>query len=1559
MSLAAVWRSLGVEPDAVVGHSQGEIAAACVAGGLSLADGARVVALRSRAIASSLAGRGGMMSVSLPLEAVEARLAGAVAEGVPGAVSGVEVAAVNGPGSVVVAGDVEALAGLRRVWEGEGVRVRVVPVDYASHTSHVEAIESELAEVLAGIEPRVPRIPVFSSLLGDWLGEVALDAGYWYRNLRERVRFEDAVRVLAADGFGVFIESSAHPVLTVPVQETLEDVGASGVVVGSLRRGQGGLDQLLVSVAQVFVRGVEVAWDRLFVGSGARVVGLPTYAFQRERFWLDASANGNGGSAGVVAAGLARGGHPLLGAVVELAGSGGLVLSGRVSLRSHPWLAGHAVLGTVLLPGTGFVELAVAAADRVGCAGVEELMLHAPLVLPEEGAVTVQVTVGTADAAGGRELSVHSRPETPDRADGEWVLHASGLLTAAAEPGAAADLTAWPPRDATEIEMSGLYERVAERGYGYGPAFQGLGRVWRRGEEIFAEVALPQDQHAQAEEFILHPALLDAALHGLLPGAVLDEGPVVLPFSWSGVTVHASAATALRVRLTPAGLDTYALVAADAAGALVVSAEGLTLRPVSEQALREAMGAQRDTLFHLDWIAAEVAEEPVDAATVALVGAEASGLFEGAAGLPALPALAASALQPAWTLVSPASGCCCCTADDVVASARSTTVEALELLREWLAQERFADSRLVIVTRNAVATGEHEAADLATSGVWGLLRSAQTENPDRFVLVDLDGDEQSVRALPQALATGESQLAIRKGEILRPRLARTTSAETLTPPVGVREWRLALTARGTLDNLTLAPCPETAEPLAAGQVRIAVRAAGLNFRDVLISLGMYPDETALPGSEGAGIVLEVGPGVTDLAVGDRVMGFLTGGFGPMAVADRRLLAPMPRGWTFAQAAAVPVVYLTAYYGLVDLGRLRAGDSVLIHAAAGGVGMAAVQIARHLGAEVYGTASPGKWGALHAQGFDDDHIASSRSLEFRDAFAVATGGEGVDVVLNALAREFIDASLELMPRGGRFVEMGKTDLRDAGRIAADHPGVEYHAFELMDAGPDRVQEMLVEVLGLFDRGVLKPLPITTWDVRRAPAAFRFLSQARNIGKIVLTVPMVPEHMGTVLITGGTGGLGALAARHLVTEQGVRDLLLVSRRGEQAPGAAELVGELSGLGARVRVAACDVADREALAKLLADIPREHPLTAVVHTAGILDDATVASLTAGQVDAVLRPKVDAAWNLHELTRDLDLSSFVLYSSFAEVLGTAGQGNYAAANAFLDALAQHRRTLGLPATSLAWGLWAESSGMTGHLSDVDLRRMAKDGLAPMTSADGMALFERSLETGRTLLAPARLDVTALRARGDALPAILRGLTAGTAGTAGAAARRRSAVADTAAGGPSLAERLAALPAEERDRFLVTLVRGEVAAVLGHSGAEGIGQDRAFKELGFDSLTAVELRNRLNARTGLRLATTLVFEYPTPAELAAHLREQIGVDAEDVPRSHAVLAELDKLRLTVQSTAAEADAAERQQIVASLRALLDLCGAADTGSGAGSGDEDDLDSASDDELFALVNERG
>ncbi|MGW7483160.1 SDR family NAD(P)-dependent oxidoreductase, partial [Nonomuraea muscovyensis] len=1014
-----------------------------------------------------------------------------------------------------------------------------------------------------------------------------------------------------------------------------------------------------------------------------------------------------------------------------------------------------------------------------------------------------------------------------------------------------------------------------------------------------AEVTLP-DTVRDGPGYGLHPALFDAALHGI---DLTDPGDdtVRLPFTWTGVTLHATGASALRVRLTP-GPSAVALEAADDLGNPVASIDGLVLREVTADRLTQPL----DRLLHqLTWTPVTPAQE--------------SGAHRWIDPAGPIPAdVAAGELL----LAEPATPLDALTTEE---SVRAALRQALALLQAWLAEDRPQGARLAFVTGDAV-----DGHDVAAAAVWGLVRSAQAEHPGLVALADLDAAPASRDLLPAALATGEDQLRIRDGKAQAARLAR--AGGFLTPPAGRADdagaggepgrrpaaWRIDSEDKGSLDKLTAVPAPEAAAPLGDGEVRIAVRAAGVNFRDVLNALGMYPGESGPMGLEGAGVVVETGPGVTGLTPGDRVLGMFDGGaFGPLAVTDHRQVAPLPEGWTFAEGAAVPVAFLTAYYGLVDLAGLRPGERVLIHAAAGGVGMAAVQIARHLGAEVFGTASPGKW---EATDLDEEHLASSRTLDFEEKFPP------VDVVLNSLAGEFTDASLRLLKPGGRFIEMGKTDIRTG-------PG--YTAFDLGDAGAARIGEMLRHLLTLFGDGHLHAHPRACWDVRQAKDAFRHMQQARHIGKVVLTVPAPLDPDGTVLVTGGTGGLGALAARHLVTAHGLRRLLLTSRSGPDAPGAAALRDELTGLGATVEIAACDAADRGALAKLLTG----RSLTAVVHCAGVLDDGAITSLTPERLDRVLRPKADAVLHLHELTRHHDLRAFVLFSSMAGTAGSTGQGNYAAANAFLDAFARARRARGLPALSLAWGPWA--AGMLDGLGQAELARLAREGVVPLTAADGLALLDAALSRPEPVLLPARFDVKALAARGESLPPLLRGLLPARRDRRAAAPRREQA---------DLAARLAALGEDERRDHVLGLVLGQVADVLGHGSAESVDREQAFDDLGFDSLTAVELRNRLSAAAGRPLPSTLVFDHATPVALADFLLGELA--PADAPAGERVLRELDRVAALLAGL--DADEETRSIVAARLSGLLTRWRG--EGPGGGTGGTGGIETASADELLALID---
>jgi acyl transferase domain-containing protein/acyl carrier protein len=1269
----------GVRPDFVVGHSIGEVAAAYVAGVFSLEDACALVAARGRLMQSAPVG-GAMVS----LQASEEEVLESLREG--GWEGRVSLAAVNGPSAVVVSGDEDAVLEVAGVWGERGRKTRRLRVSHAFHSSHMDGVLGEFRGVVEGLSFGEPVVPVVSNLTGEVVGagEVC-SAEYWVRHVREPVRFMDGVRSLAGRGVRCFLELGPDGTLCAMGQECLAGVVEESVVaVPVLRRGRGEAAALLGSLAELWVRGVGVDWRGVFEGSGARRVVLPTYAFQRERFWLRSSSLGAGD---VAAVGLAGADHPLLGAAVSLAGGEGWLFTGRVSLESHSWLGDHAVMGSVLFPGTAFLELALCAGGLVGCGVVRELTLEAPLVFAGEGGVVLQVVVGEDEGPGERSIGIYSRPERSDRDDPfsegeEWTRHASGTLASAgttvnghaAATGERAELLkddAWPPKDATVIDIEDLYDTLAEHGFEYGLVFQGLQAAWRRGDELLAEVALSSAEvREEAGAFGVHPALLDAAFHIGLSAAVGEGGrgdgdrngdgqrdDVRLPFAFNGVELYAQGAPALRVLLSPGGDGAVSLLVADDAGQLVASIDSLSSREVSPSQLgAAARGASRESLFAIDWkglpqpsgaqraTTAETLTATATGQSVVVLGAQDSPLIrsiretgvvcEAYADLERLSEASlfdGDASRSGTVLFDchPGGG------DDGEPQAQGLpqpppamhlqAERVLALVQEWLANERFSGWRLALITRGAVAVdAEDEIGDLACSPVWGLVRSAESEDPGRLVLIDVDGTEDSWGALPAALSTDEAQLAIRRGGVLVPRLVRA--------------------ARGP-------------------------------------------------------------------------------------------------------------------------------------------------------------------------------------------------GDGV--------------------------------------------------------GDDR--------------------PVQTLD---------------------------PE--GTVLVTGGTGVLGGLVARHLVVEHGVRRLLLVGRRGAGAEGVGELRAELESLGAVVDVRACDVSMRAELEELLGSLDAGHPLRGVVHAAGVLDDGVIGSLTAERLRGVMASKADAAWYLHELTEGMDLSMFVLFSSAAGVFGSPGQGSYAAANAFLDGLASYRRARGLPGISLAWGLWEQAGGMAGGLSEGDLARMARSGLRALSEEEGLRLLDAALGVGEPLLLPMPLEPAALRAQAKAgvLPALLSDLVS-------APARRPS---DTRDG--SLARRLAAAPEQERESVVLELVRAQVAAVLGYTSPETIDVLDTFKELGFDSLTAVELRNRLNTTTGLRLPPALVFDYPTPRALADYLLGEVtaGEVAAGANAAVAAMAELNKLEHILTSLASEDS--ERAGIVRRLRALVSSV----TANGAAT-DEDDLDATTVDEVLEAMDE--
>jgi acyl transferase domain-containing protein/NADPH:quinone reductase-like Zn-dependent oxidoreductase/NAD(P)-dependent dehydrogenase (short-subunit alcohol dehydrogenase family)/acyl carrier protein len=1465
VALAAWWKSCGVLPDAVVGHSMGEVAAACVAGILSLRDAAHVICRRS-ALLLRVAGKGAMAVVELTREEAEEAIAGEEGK--------VSVAACNSQRSTVLAGDPETLDRIVSGLESRDVFCRWVRVDVASHSPQMDVLQDDLLLQLSDVKPQMGSVPLYSTVRASLWDGVHMDGAYWVDNLRSPVLFADACGDLVRQGFNTFVEISPHPILLPFLEQTATQAGADVVAVGSLRREEPETATALMSLGRLFAAGVDVDWKGVCpVGN---VVSLPAYPWQRERFWME----------GEVRAGR-HGGHSLLGDSVETA-TGERIWSGTLSAEAHPWLSDHQVGETVLVPASAYAEMAIAAGRVLfgSSVVVEQIALTEALAVSSGSQVEIQ-TIAAPETASSFALQFFGREKGSSswRQTGECRLRNGSGATAFS-----ADVSLWEDAELSERAIAGgrHAQRMAELGYDFGPAFCCVDWMLTQDHTALAQIRAEQ----RRERYWLHPATVDAALQVLAHLLIELHGipQLLLPVSFDRLEMHCSdpsvAGTPLLVRATADATALRGTVTIfDRTGCALLTIHGAELRPLERTVTPE------EALYSLEW------HRLTPAPSTAIVQWVLIGNGDEIAGelSQALQRKGAQVLQCTADAVMtgklPASGAGVVWLAPLTLSPSSLLAETEKVLAEGAAMiARLAEqgvARISLVTRGTQAARGESVENVMAAGAWGMFAAVAHEYPlIPMGCIDLPGDpvEGEMERLSAALLESleETRVAIRGNDRFGARLVPWESGGG--ERVGRSELRaddgfeIQQTVSGSLSSLEPRTVP--ADPPSENEVEIAVEAAGLNFLDVLRAMGVNDAlSSAHFGGECAGTVVRVGADVTTYLPGDSVLAISPSFQDKGMLASRvrvpeALVARKPEGMTFAEAAGIPCVFLTAWYGLVKLAHLKMHESVLIHAGAGGVGQAAIRIAQWIGAEVWATAgSEEKRAYLRQLGVR--HVMDSRTLDFSRQILAETGGRGVDVVLNSLAGAAIPAGLDSLAAYGRFVEIGKRDIWENSRLGM-RPflrNLSFFAVDLADAVEARramVGELLKEVMERFSAGDFSPAPTTVFPVSGVGDAFEHLARAAHIGKVVLGMnePAIEVRRNadrlhanaSYLITGGLGGVGLQIGEALV-RHGARHLVLTSRHAPST-AALESISRLEQRGAHVEIRLTDVSDPNAVRALLGAISEDpRPLRGIVHAAGILDDGVAANLSQEKFHRVMAGKVTGALAIDTVVRPGQLDFLMYASSVAGVLGNAGQGNYAAANAMLDALAHRQRARNIPAVSIDWGTWSE----VGLAAAADNRgaRLETHGLMPLHPDFGQALLMKVLAGMPVQVAAMILDAdrwcaaSAASARSGLLD-LLRCSTDGA---------QRPDV-------DGLAE-FASVQGDELRNRLVAWLRQQVAAVL-RLDAERVPEDKPVRSLGLDSLMALELRNRLERQLHMKLSATLVWNYPTIAKLAGFLHKRL-----------------------------------------------------------------------------------
>jgi myxalamid-type polyketide synthase MxaB len=1507
-ALYKLWEFWGIKPTAVMGHSVGEYVAACVAGVFSLEDGLKLIAARGR-LMQALPHNGAMVAVFASEEVVS--------EVIQPYREKVAIAAINGSKNIVISGKNKTLAKIVTELNERGIETKPLNVSHAFHSPLMEPILADFKKVARKVTYSLPEIELISNLTGESIREEIATPQYWCRHIRQPVLFAQGMKAIAQKGYRVFLEIGAKPILLGMGRSVLENSDRC-LWLPSSRQNHSDWQQFFQSLSELYIKGIQVNWTNYYPFLG-KIVHLPTYPFQRQRFWWDGDRNDK---LLEINPQCPTNFHPLLGERMHLAGAKEIRFQSQVSQDFPIYLKDHCVGDRPVFPATAYLEIALAAGNKIAQnppnLQVTNFAIVQPLILLKEEVKLVQIVL-VPEKQASYHFQIFSSASAQDNSESFFVLHASGEieLGEAQTQGDRLDLKALQQEfQENSLVVSDYYQELKTKGLNYGLNFQGIKQFWQKQGQVFGKIQLPEALIESANIYQLHPVLLDSCLQ--LLGAALGERDrnAYLPIGLESLQVYQNPKSCLWSRVTLPSkrpdIPTQQRLKAnvellDETGNLIANIQGLSLQYVSHQSLaklvleknKEEQPDLESWLYEVVWQAKNNNSDRQTKNKHWLIFADREGFGEKLVNL----------------LEEKGDRTTLCYIDLFIATEKNdySDLTKLEIFQQLFAQINDLDGIIYLWSLEATKnledaqilgcggvlnivraitemrsqqtpqlwivtekTQQIEAnflsLEIQQSALWGLARVIRLEHPDLLCkCVDLETREDDLFNFVREIQSCdlEDQIAYRQGVRYVPRLQHRTTRSPSQSPV-----RLNISEYGVLDNLILVPAKR--HPPAAGEVEIQVSAAGVNFRDVLNALGMlqeylqqmgYANATDIPfGGECAGRIVAIGEGVKDLRVGDEVIAAqAVGSLSSFVTVDARFVVAKPKTMSFAEAATVPTTFLTAYYGLHYLAKIKKGDSILIHAAAGGVGQAAIQIARQAGAEIFVTASPKKWDFLKSQGIK--HVMNSRTLDFAQEVMTLTDGEGVDLVLNSLNGEFIDKNLAILASKGRFVEIGKLGIWDENQIRAKRADIAYFPFDLLDVSqekPHLITKMFGELIEEFRQGNLVPLPHKVFPIEAAANAFRYMAQAKHIGKVVISLPeidlqtLITKEYGCYLVTGGLGSLGLQIARWLV-EKGARHLILTGRN-KPSHIAQETLNQLKQTGATVNVVFGDIANSQEVENLIHSA--NPPLKGIIHAAGILDDGVLRKQTWERFENVMAPKIQGTWNLHLATQDLPLDFFVCFSSIAALLGSPGQGNYAAANAFMDALVCYRRGMGLPGLSVNWSIWA-NAGMAAELSAQHQDRLAQQGLSAIAPQQGLQILEQLLQQKATQVGVLPVDWSLFHKKNPKSSFLTELIPE---------SEKETSKQQTNLKGDAYRQGF-----RQRKTILFDRVRSLVAKVLGFDSSDSIDPQENFGDLGMDSLMAVELKNSLQSSLGVSLPLTSAFDYPTVELLTEHLDKEIS----------------------------------------------------------------------------------